>query len=260
MMLLLLVACQGPSLSPTPVEGWRLTWADEFDAAEGEGPAEPWGFDEGATGWGNAELQSYTRDNALHNGEGQLVITAREEAVEGAAYTSARLNTKGRFAQQYGRFEARLRVPAGQGLWPAFWLLGADIDTVGWPTCGELDAMEVRGAEPETVQSAAHGLGFSGGASIYDSITLDEGSLADDFFTYAVQIDEGRVSFWFDDQRVMDLTAADLPEGSAWPFDKPMFPIVNLAVGGTFGGDPDETTVFPAELVVDHVRVYARGD
>jgi beta-glucanase (GH16 family) len=259
-MIALLLACTAPSDEDPSGFAWTEVWADRFDGAAGAPPAAHWVPDLGAGGWGNEELQTYTTENAAHDGEGRLVITAREEARDGATYTSARLTTNGTFAHGAGRFEARARVPAGQGLWPAFWLLGSDFDTVSWPACGELDAMEVRGGEPETVQAAVHGVGFSGGASIFDTYTLAEGTLADDFHTYAVQVDPGRVSFWFDDVRIHDVTAADLPDGAVWPFDKELFLLVNLAVGGVFGGDPDASTVFPAELVVDEIRVLERAE
>jgi beta-glucanase (GH16 family) len=259
-MIALLIACAAPTEEAPGGFAWTEVWADRFDGTAGDAPAEPWVPDLGAGGWGNDELQHYTAENAMLDGQGHLVITARQEAREGAAYTSARLTTNGTYAHGAGRFEARIRVPEGQGLWPAFWLLGNDYDDVSWPACGELDAMEVRGGDPDTTQAAVHGPGFSGGGAIYDTYTLPEGSLADDFHTYAVQVDPDRVSFWFDEVRVHDVTPGDLPEGAAWPFDKEFFMLLNLAVGGTFGGDPDATTAFPAELVVDEVRVLERTE
>ena len=257
-MIAVLLACVTPDDDAAASFGWAEVWADRFDGAAGAAPSEVWVPDLGAGGWGNNELQTYTAENATLDGEGHLVITAREEARDGAAYTSARLTTNGTFARGFGRFEARIRSPEGQGLWPAFWLLGDDFSEVGWPTCGELDVMEIRGGQPETTQASAHGVGFSGGAALYDTYTLPEGTVADDLHTFAVQVDPGRVSFWFDDVRVHDLTAGDLPDGAAWPFDKEFFLILNLAVGGTFGGNPDATTVFPASLLIDEVRVLER--
>ncbi len=240
---------------------WTEVWADRFDGAAGEGPASHWVPDLGAGGWGNQELQSYTTDNAVLDGAGHLVITAREEPRDGAAYTSARLTTRDTLTATYGRIEARMKVPEGQGLWPAFWMLGADFGEVGWPACGEIDVMEHRGGDPGTVQGSVHGPGYAGGATIYDTKTLSDGaSLADDFHVYAVQRDEGRITWWLDDMRYHEVTPADLPAGSPWPFDDDFFLLVNLAVGGLFGGNPDATTVFPAELVVDEIRVLALAE
>ena len=159
----------GPAPSPQPA-AWTLSWSDEFDA--GSRPDESrWVYDLGGGGWGNQELQTYTSraDNAALR-DGALVITARAERFTGSDgiardYTSARLKTKDRFAQTYGKFEARLQVPRGQGIWPAFWMLGADIDAVGWPQCGEIDIMENIGREPATIHGTLHGPGYSGGSA-----------------------------------------------------------------------------------------------
>ena len=256
--LALLVACQ-------PIEdgedtAWNLVWSDEFDGAAGTAPGEAWIPDLGAGGWGNQELQVYTEDNAATDGEGHLVITARAETMEGAAYTSARLTTNGTLTADYGRIEVRAKVPSGQGLWPAFWMLGSNFSTVGWPACGEIDILEVRGGDPSVVQASVHGPGYSGGSPIYDTFALPDGTLADDFHTYAVQKDPGRLTFWLDDRRVHSVTRADLPEASAWVFDQDFFLLLNLAVGGVFGGDPDETTNFPADYTIDYVRVSERAE
>jgi len=256
--LALLVACESPDVGDEPA--WNLVWSDEFDGAAGGPPASHWVPDLGAGGWGNQELQYYTEDNAATDGDGHLVITARAETMDGSPYTSARLTTNGTFAVGYGRVEVRAKVPAGQGLWPAFWMLGTNFSTVGWPTCGEIDILEVRGGAPDIVQSSVHGPGYSGGKPIYDTLTLDDGSLADDFHTYAVQRDPGRLTFWLDDRRVHSVTRADLPDGGGWVFDQDFFLLLNLAVGGVFGGNPDETTPFPAEYAIDHVRVFERAD
>jgi beta-glucanase (GH16 family) len=258
-MLLVLLACAPDARVPTPAE-WREVWADRFEGAAGDPPAAHWVPDLGAGGWGNQELQSYTAENAALDGDGHLVITAREESRDGARYTSARLTTRGTFAAMHGRFEARIKVPEGQGLWPAFWMLGDDFGDVGWPGCGEIDVMEHRGGDPAAVEGAVHGPGYSGGSPISGGRRLTEGSLADDFHVYAVQRDEGRITWWLDDVRYHEVTRADLPAGAPWPFEKDFFLLLNLAVGGVFGGDPDATTPFPAELVVDEVRVLERAE
>ncbi len=261
MLWTLALACAPATNTPPAPARWEELWADTFDGAAGSAPADHWVPDLGAGGWGNEELQAYTTENAVLDGDGHLVITAREEARDGAAYTSARLTTRDTFAVTYGRVEARMKVPEGQGLWPAFWMLGTDFAEVGWPACGEIDVMEHRGGEPGTVQGSVHGPGYAGGATIYDTKTLpDDESLADDFHVYAVQRDEGRITWWLDDTRYHEVTRADLPAGSPWLFEKDFFLLVNLAVGGLFGGDPDATTAFPAELVVDEVRVLTLAE
>jgi beta-glucanase (GH16 family) len=235
-------------------------WADRFDGPAGAPPAAHWRPDLGAGGWGNQELQYYTDENAALDGEGNLRITALSEPRDGAPFTSARLTTLGAVTASSGRIEARVQVPAGQGLWPAFWMLGADYPEVGWPGCGEIDVMEFRGGDVDTVQGAVHGPGYSGGAPIADALTVPGVSLADGFHTYAVQRDPGRITWWMDDVRYHEVTRADLPDGAPWPFDQEFFLIVNLAVGGVFGGDPDETTAFPASLVVDEIRILERSE
>jgi beta-glucanase (GH16 family) len=240
---------------------WRLAWSDEFEGAAGEGidPAR-WSFELGGGGWGNQELQDYTdrRENAALDGSGALAITARQ-APDRRAYTSARITTRGKLEQAYGRFEARLALPAGKGLWPAFWLLGSDRDRVGWPACGEIDIVELRGAQPWRVLGSAHGPGYAGGEAIIGSFaTADHASLAGDFHVYAVEWEPGELRFSVDGQRYHTVAPADLRPGARWVFDHPFFVIVNLAVGGTFGGVPDATTPLPQSLRVDYVRVYVR--
>jgi beta-glucanase (GH16 family) len=227
-----------------------------------------WVFDTGGQGWGNQEREYYTArpENASLDGEGHLVITARAESSGGTAcwygacaYTSARLKTKGTFAQAYGRFEARIRIPRGQGLWPAFWLLGDDIDAVGWPRCGEIDVMENIGREPNVVHGTVHGPGYSGAGGIGGPDTLARGAFADDFHVYAVEWDARSIRWLVDGQPYRETTVADLPAGARWAFDHPFFVLLNVAVGGSWPGDPDGTTAFPQRMLVDYVRVYRRG-
>lgn len=240
--------------------GWTLVWSDEFEGAAGARP-DPghWSFEVGGHGWGNQELQFYTERNAALDGAGHLVITARREAMEARAFTSTRLTTRGKREQQFGRIEARLRLPAGKGLWPAFWMLGTDVGTVGWPRCGEIDIMESRGAHPWRVSGAAHGPGYSAGDALIAAYeTPDLSSLATDFHVYAVEWEPGELRFFVDGRHYHTARASRLPAGIPWVFDHPFFIILNLSVGGNFGGPPDDTTVFPAALVVDWVRVYAQ--
>ncbi|MDY7104747.1 MAG: glycoside hydrolase family 16 protein [Actinomycetota bacterium] len=261
-----LAALSDPSSAEAPVAAAStLTWSDEFDGAAGT-PPDPakWGYDLGGEGWGNAELQSYTdsTDNAAHDGDGHLVITARE-AEAGldcwygpCEYTSARLLTKGTFTQAYGRFEARLKIPAGQGIWPAFWMLGDDIDAVGWPASGEIDIMENIGREPGMVHGTLHGPGYSGGGGVGAAyLHPDGGAFADDFHTYAVDWSPTEITWSVDGVEYSTKTPADV--SGDWVYDHPFFLIMNVAVGGTWPGSPDASTVFPQEMVIDHVRVYA---
>jgi beta-glucanase (GH16 family) len=240
---------------------WKLTWQDEFDGAAGQ-PPDPasWSADIG-TDWGNAQLEFDTDrpENVALDGQGHLVITARRESYQGSAYTSARLLTKEKRAYKLGRVEARMKLPVGQGMWPAFWMLGANIDQVGWPTCGEIDIMENRGQLPLTVLGTIHGPGYSGGNAISGNLTLPGPAGFDqDFHVFAVEWDEGSVAFEVDGQIYHVVRATQLPAGTRWVFDQPFYLLLNLAVGGTFVGSPDATTVFPQQLVVDWVRVYSR--
>lgn len=242
--------------------GWRLVWADEFEAPDGSSvdPAK-WGFDLGGGGWGNGELEYYTdRPENVRHERGRLVIEARKEIYEEWwEYTSGRILTKGRFAHQYGRFEARIKVPYGQGIWPAFWLLGEDIETAGWPRCGEIDIMENIGREPSMIHGTMHGPGYSGSGGIGAPYCLPQGRAADDFHVYAVEWEPEAIRWYFDDELYQTRTVADLRQKENWVFNHPFFIILNVAVGGYWPGKPDETTVFPQRMEVDYVRVYERG-
>ena len=178
-------------------------------------------------------------------------------------YTSARLKTQGLFSQAYGRFETRTKIPAGQGMWPAFWMLGNNITTAGWPTCGEIDIMENIGKEPGTVHGSLHGPGGPGttsGTSDATSIfTLPAGqAFADDFHLFAVEWEPGVVRFYVDSNLYATFSESQWPAGSTWVFDHPFFIILNVAVGGNWPGSPDSTTVFPQPMLVDYVRVYTK--
>jgi beta-glucanase (GH16 family) len=245
------------------VPGWRLIWSDEFEGAAGTAvDPSKWTFDLGNNnGWGNQELEYYTdrTDNAALDGQGHLAITARSEPFGGSSYTSARLKTQGKVTWTYGRFEARVQLPYGQGMWPAFWMLGADITSVSWPACGEVDIFENLGREPAIVHGTMHGPGYSGGAGPTGSTTLPGGArLADDFHVFAVEWEANVIRWYLDDQLYSTKTTADVPAGSSWVFDKPFFVILNVAVGGGWPGNPDATTTFPQQMLVDHVRVYQR--
>ena len=252
-----------PMPSPQPAN-WTLSWSDEFD--NGSRPDESrWIHDLGGGGWGNQELQTYTSraENAAVR-DGALVITARAERFTGTdgiarEYTSARLNTRNRFAQTYGKFEARLQVPRGQGIWPAFWMLGADIDASGWPQCGEIDVMENIGREPATIHGTLHGPGYSGdGGPSGASPSPDGKPFADAFHVFAVEWEPGEIRWYLDGRQYFSRKSSDLPSSARWVFDHDFFVLLNVAVGGSWPGNPDSTTTFPQEMKVDYVRVYRR--
>jgi beta-glucanase (GH16 family) len=233
-----------------------LLASDEFDGAAGSA-ADPgiWRYDLGGGGWGNGELEVYTdsRRNSALDGDGNLAITARREA--DGSYTSARLTTQGTYSVQYGRVEARIRIPRGQGIWPAFWMLGADLGQVGWPACGEIDVMENIGREPGTVHGTVHGPGYSGADGISGAATLPSGAFADDFHVYAVDWRPGSITWSVDGAAYHRVTPTDT-NGDPWVFDEPFFVVLNVAVGGGWPGSPDGTTEFPQQMLVDWVRVW----
>ena len=229
---------------------------EEFNT-DGAPNSDIWGYDigTGSNGWGNNELQYYTdRTENVKVENGYLLITAMEESFNGSGYTSARLLTKGKFEQKFGRFEARMRLPYGQGMWPAFWLLGSDIDSNPWPNCGEIDVMENRGSEPTLVSSALHGPGYSGGNPIFKSYDLQNERVDTDFHIYGIEWGPEYINFYVDDVLYNQITPDDVT--GDWVFDQPFFIIINLAVGGTFGGNPNTETVFPQTMLIDYVRVY----
>jgi uncharacterized protein (TIGR03437 family) len=235
---------------------WKLIWSDEFNGAAGA-PPDPsrWTYDLGAGGWGNSELETYTNspDNASQDGAGNLVVRAVKS---GSGYTSARIKTQGRFSVTYGKVEARIKIPAGQGIWPAFWMLGADIDQVGWPACGEIDIMENIGKEPTTIHGTLHGPGYSGGSAIGGPFTGPR--FADDFHIYGIEWSPDSVVFFVDGKQYFSVTPAKLPAGKSWVFQHPFFLILNVAVGGTWPGNPDATSTFPQQMLLDWVRVSQR--
>lgn len=258
------------SSTQTGTQQPTLAWSDEFDGTAGTAPdPAKWGYDlgigPGRDGWGNNELQTYTNRtaNASLDGEGHLVIKAIRENFTGAdgfarAYTSARLVTRGKFEPTYGRIEARIKVPFGQGLWPAFWLLGSNITSVGWPACGEIDVMEIIGREPSTLYSTLHGPGFFGGNGLSNSFTLLEGKkFADDFHTFEVEWNPRDISFYVDGLHYHTRKSPEFTGNRQWVFDHPHYLLLNVAVGGNWPGNPDATTVFPQTMMVDYVRVYS---
>ncbi|GAB1642914.1 family 16 glycosylhydrolase [Krasilnikovia sp. MM14-A1259] len=245
-----------------------ITWQDEFDGAAGSAiDSSRWNFDTGGSGWGNNELEFYTNStrNVSRDGQGHLAITARKENPSGyqcwygtCTYTSGRILTSGKFTQKYGRFEASIKIPKGQGIWPAFWMLGDNLGSVGWPNSGEIDIMENVGSTPNTVYGTVHGPGYSGASGIGGNRTIGA-PLGDAFHTYAIEWSPNLVVWFLDGQEYFRVTPANI-NGNTWVFDHPFFMIMNVAVGGSWPGNPDAGTAFPQTMLVDYVRVSAWND
>lgn len=241
----------------------NLIMSDEFTTA-GALDSNLWSFEigdgtaQGIPGWGNNELEYYTDrpENAIVE-DGMLKITARQESFEGSAYTSARILTRGKFEQTYGRFEARIKLPWGQGIWPAFWLLGDDSNgTVSWPQRGEIDIMENRGQEPTLINGTVHGPGYSAGESITKPYELENDRFDTGFHIFGIEWAENYINFYVDDVLYNQITPADVP--GEWVFNHDFYIIMNVAVGGNYVGPPNANTVFPQEMLVDYVRVYSK--
>ncbi|HEY6767143.1 MAG TPA: glycoside hydrolase family 16 protein [Candidatus Sulfotelmatobacter sp.] len=266
-LLFVFQAC-GQTPGPEQKKAWALAWSDEFNAANGSGmDSSKWVAETGGDGWGNQELEYYTaRTQNAYVQDGNLVVKAMRENYQGPDgvkrdFTSARLKTLGKFSQTTGRFEARIKLPQGQGMWPAFWMLGDDIDKVGWPACGEIDIMENIGKEPDIVHGSIHGPGYIGSVGLEASYKLPRGArFSDDFHIFAVEWEADAIRFYVDDQLYSTRTHADLKPGWKWAFDHPFFLLLNVAVGGDWPGNPDPTTSFPQTMLVDYVRVYRRAD
>ena len=253
-----------------PLAGWALTWSDEFNGPDGSAvDATKWIHDVGGNGWGNQELEYYTdgSENAVIQA-GNLVITATTagasahtcsySSTKTCAYTSARLLTKGKLSQKYGRIEARIQIPEGQGIWPAFWMLGANIDSAGWPACGEIDIMENIGSEPSINHGSLHmpAAGSTNDSELTGMTALPAAAkLGDAFHTYAIEWSATAIKFYLDDV-LYETQTPQTATGRTWAFDQPFFIILNVAVGGQWPGAPDSTTVFPQTMKVDWVRAY----
>jgi beta-glucanase (GH16 family) len=259
--MICLMSC-GDGTGDTPGHSQRnyeLVWSDEFDGEAGASPdGSKWTYDigGGVNGWGNNELQYYTNDpkNVSLDGDGYLVITALKESLGGKAYTSARIKTQGIFQQTYGRFEARLKTPYGKGLWPAFWMLGANIEEVSWPQCGEIDVMELIGQQPFEVHGTIHGPGYSAGNAITSSFQNEGVRFDTEFHEFAVEWGEDFIEFFVDDERYHSIKPQNVP--GEWVFNDDFFLILNVAVGGNWPGAPNSTTFFPQKMEIDYVRVY----
>jgi beta-glucanase (GH16 family) len=251
---------------------WKLVWSDEFNGPAGS-PPDPakWNYDLGGGGWGNSELETYTNSprNVFQDGKGNLVIRALRDSA--GNYTSARLQTGSPRASthtadhswQYGRIVARIKLPFGQGVWPAFWMLGENFGTAGWPACGELDIMENFGTfhnNGVVNNGTAHGPGYSGSGGLTQAYTLPPGrKVYDDYHVYAVEWSPDSIQWFVDGTAYHPLTPASRPPGTKWVFNAPFFLLLNLAIGGpkTFLGTPDPKADFPPQdMLADYVRVY----
>jgi beta-glucanase (GH16 family) len=250
-----------------PTNDWKLVWSDEFNDPAGTGiDTNKWTAETGPAR-ANQEWEFYTNDrtNSALDGHGFLDITALKSPTNtfktrfgDGAYSSARFNTRKKFSVKYGRIEARIKIPAGNGMWPAFWMMG-DVAAARWPACGEIDIMENIGKEPDTVHGTMHGPGYSGAQGPSGLFRLkNQESFADEFHVYAVEWEANEIRWYVDGQFYERRTPADLPVGRKWVYDQPFFLLLNLAVGGAWPGNPDETTKFPAVMAVDYVRVYQR--
>lgn len=262
-LVLSTMGCGSSDVVVEPPLQWFTVWSDEFDGEAGQTPSsQNWAYDVGTGqgGWGNNQLEFDTNrpENVSLDGNGSLAIVARQEDFGGSAYTSARIKTQGLFAQKYGRIEARIQLPIGQGIWPAFWMLGDDIEDVGWPETGEIDIMEYRGQEPSIVHGSLHGPGYSGGSPVTNRFRLDGSTFYDNFHVFAVEWDPSRITWFVDEEVYATVSSADVRGRGRWVYDHPFFLILNVAVGGSFVGDPDASTVFPQTMLVDYVRVLSR--
>lgn len=237
--------------TPLSYAGKTLVWQDEFNASALN--AADWTFEIGAGGWGNNELQYYQPQNTYMQ-DGYLVIEARQE---GSNYTSSRIITKGKKEFKFGRIDIRAALPQGQGIWPALWMLGSNIDQQNWPACGEIDIMELVGHLPGQVYGTAH-FGANVGAHQFvgSSVVLPGNArFSEAFHVFSIVWEQDRIRWYMDDVQYHEITPATL-NGANYPFNNPFFFIFNVAVGGNWPGSPDATTNFPQRMIVDYVRVF----
>jgi beta-glucanase (GH16 family) len=257
--------------SPPPPTVWSLVWSDEFDGSSGaQIDASKWNYETGDgcpqnCGWGNNEKEYYTNspENIALNGIGQLMIVARRAPAALSCYygpcryTSAKITTRNKMIAPSGRVEARIKLPKGQGLWPAFWMLGTGFPAVGWPACGEIDIIENKGSQPTMTSSALHGPGYSGNTPFAHVQTFPNGGTTDEFHVYAVEWDSQHVEYFVDGGSHYKVSRAQAEAYGRSVLGESFFVITNLAVGGHFDGDPQSDAIFPATMLVDYVRVYA---
>ena len=241
---------------PNYVDRLSMVWSDEFDGTQVD--AGTWTFETGATGWGNNELQNYTDGDNAEVTDGKLIITAKKinDLTQLGSYTSSRMVSRGKQEFQYGRMEIRAKLPAGKGMWPAIWMLGSNFGSVGWPACGEIDIMEYVGYQPNIVHSTIHtpsGYGVNGSSSSMTVTTCEE-----EFHNYGLIWTEKEMIFYVDTPDNINHTyAPPVKNEQNWPFDQQAFFILNIAVGGDWGGAQGiDNSIFPQSMEIDYVRVY----
>jgi len=258
------LAAFGSAAKATPPDGYTLSWSDEFNLADGAMPnPKIWNYENWEPGRVNNELQSYVTtarhlhivsDSACTDGK---ALRIRATTNGKGDYWSGRINTAHKYTTQYGYIESRIKLTHGNGTWPAFWLLGDNDVDVGWPTCGEVDIMENKGKEPGINHGTIHGPGYSGAHGPTGISTLPNGQiLSDGYHTFAALWEQDKITFYVDEQPYETRTPANIGDGKTWVYNHPFYIILNLAIGGDFGGAPDDTTKFPQDLLVDYVRVY----
>ena len=244
--------------SPLSYPGKSLVWSDEFNQTSLD--MNSWNYETGGY-WFNNEIQYYrggTANTALQNGK--LVITAKKETYQNREHTSARLTTEGKVEYKYGRIDVRAKLPKGQGIWPAIWMLGDDMSTIGWPACGELDIMELLGHEPYKIHGSIN-YGPQGNSWAYTkttsySLPASEGDFSDKYHVFSVLWEENSIKYYVDDNLYATYNPNNIAGGQAWRFNHPFFFILNIAVGGDWPGNPDPTTIFPQQMLIDYIRVF----
>jgi len=261
----LLLAGTQPVGAAVPAK--KLLWSQEFNEPAGTAPSEKFfKYDLGGGGWGNKEMQWYTEDAVKTNGQGQLVLTASKiPAIQDGdlpyncfgdcEYYSGRINTQGKVRFKYGRMEARIQMPAGNGVWPAFWMLGSNIVAKSWPTSGEIDIVELRGREPNRLIASAHGPGYSG-ANAKSGVKVSPTSLADGYHVYAIEWNVNKITWYLDGKVIHTLTPTSV-KPNTYVFNQDFFVILNVAMGGDFDGGLLDTSIEKAEMKVDYLRYYA---
>lgn len=246
--------------TPLTYPGYHLVWDDEFNGSQLN--PNDWNYETGTggNGWGNNELEYYTsRPQNIFLSDGNLVIEARKESYNGSQYTSARITTQGKEQFTYGRIDIRAKLPVQTGMWPALWMLGSNISTVGWPQCGETDIMELIGKNSHQVVGSFHWKNSSGTESTFNNTyTLPSGDFSQQFHVYSLIWSKDSLQILVDDIPFVNASRADLTNGT-YPFDSPFFFIFNVAVGGNWPGPPDNTTQFPQRMFVDYVRVFQKN-
>ncbi len=242
--------------APETYQGYKRVWEEDFIGDEIDNSI--WTHEIGGNGWGNNELQYYTKSpkNSFQTG-GYLFIEALEQSVGGNGYTSARLISKDKYEVKYGRIDIRAKLPEGKGLWPALWMLGANIDDVSWPRCGEIDIMELVGNQPQIVHGTAHYFGSGNSHEFKGLSTFLSGGkkFSQEFHVFSLVWKENSLEWQMDGKKFFSLKPSDV-NGADWPFNNDFFFILNVAVGGNWPGAPNASTVFPQQMLVDYIRVF----